>query len=162
MANSAPGPPEEAAALAPEEGEERALAGARGAPALATGEGEERALAGASGALALAPGEGGEFVLTGRDTAPLPQAVQGGGQEDGWQAILGLGAERSFFVVHSSSRRCLTSTCLPMPGGMLRYYAGGTMPPQRRRGRWHCYGWASCHSASKGHHPAVARRAGHM
>ena len=36
-------------------------------------------------------------MLTGRDTAPLPQAVQGGGQEDGWQAILGLGAERSFF-----------------------------------------------------------------
>ena len=68
LANSAPGPPEEAAALVPEEGEERALGGASGAPA-------------------LAPGEGGEFVLTGRDTAPLPQAVQGGGQEDGWQAI---------------------------------------------------------------------------
>ena len=109
-ANSAPGPPEGAAVLAPEEGEERALAGARGAPALATGEEGERALAGASGApalaqalagasaaLALAPGEGGEFLLTGRDTAPLPQAVQGGGQEDGWQAILGLGVERSFF-----------------------------------------------------------------
>ena len=69
-ANSAPGPLEGAAVLAPEEGEERALAGAGGAPALATGEEGERALAGAlvpalaqalaraGGAPALTTGEG--------------------------------------------------------------------------------------------------------
>ena len=40
---------------------------------------------------------GEEFVVAGRANAPLPQARQGGNQEDGWLAILGLGAERSFY-----------------------------------------------------------------
>ena len=83
----------------------QALAGVRDTPALADGELVEAqssdigevAPAGAGGAPALATGGEEEFVVAGRAIAPLPQARQGGNQEDGWLAILGLGAQSSFY-----------------------------------------------------------------
>ena len=57
----------------------------------------EEALARAGGAPALATGGEGEFVVAGRANDPLPQAPQGGIQEDGWWSILDLGAQRSFY-----------------------------------------------------------------